>query len=73
MSNWQPIETAPKDGSKVDLWVIFENGGHRVTDAYWTGNDRRGWMLGSDGYTQHQYTTRPVVTHWMPIPEAPKT
>ena len=39
-TSWQPIETAPKDGSEVDLWVVtFLDGvaliGGRVTDAWW--------------------------------------
>jgi hypothetical protein len=29
---WQPIETAPKDGTVVDLWV---RGRGRVTDCVW--------------------------------------
>lgn len=44
---WQPIETAPKDGKKLDLWVhgkyprpedgeVFE----RIVDCFWAGT---GW------------------------------
>jgi len=33
MSQWQPIETAPKDGRRV---LIYTSGGHpRVTVGFW--------------------------------------
>lgn len=34
---WQPIETAPKDGTVVDLWIAGDFGEHgeRRADAYW--------------------------------------
>ena len=69
MSQWLPISTAPKDGTKVDLWVIFNGTGpHRVTDAHW--NDKLSdWQLGQ--YNASDYMTHPVITHWMPIPDAP--
>ena len=36
---WQSIETAPKDGTKIDLWMVDEKGAAwRVTDAYWVEN-----------------------------------
>jgi hypothetical protein len=44
--NWQPIETAPRDGTGVDLWVrpftlgeagkVVAGDGRRVTNARWS-------------------------------------
>jgi hypothetical protein len=66
---WQPIETAPKDGTKVDLWVIFKEAGpRRFPDAHW--NDKLGgWQLGE--YNALDYMTPPTITHWMKVPPPP--
>lgn len=32
---WQPIESAPKDGTVVDLWLGNDEDPHRRTDCYW--------------------------------------
>lgn len=33
---WQPIETAPKDGTTIDLWMVDEGGqSFREAGAYW--------------------------------------
>jgi hypothetical protein len=67
MSEWQPIETAPKDGTYIVLrlfhrlegaaigrWFDFGQVIHGVT-GYWTAN-----------------ATQVEPTHWMPLPEPPK-
>jgi len=44
-NDWQPIETAPKDGSLVDLWcmppadVDFESKGIRLPSSIWYDAD----------------------------------
>lgn len=54
MSEWQPIETAPRDGAEVLTW----NGTSRRIAAY-AWDDR--WQ--SEGLPSF------VPTHWMPLPE----
>ena len=55
---WQPIETAPKDGSLVDMW---HKNGFRVVETWWT--DDKCWACVMDDSD---------FTHWMPLPEPPK-
>lgn len=46
---WQPIETAPKDGTVVDLWMVSDDRpeGYREADAYWVEDA---------GYDECRYT-----------------
>ena len=80
MSEWKPIETAPKTGE----WVLLRGGN---PDSYdWGGNDyppfvvahwrewdqnRKGWYYGDleSGFMGNYEDP----THWMPIPEALKS
>jgi len=65
---WQPIETAPHDGTRV---LVFAEG--KMTCAYFdlpcafAGT----WELSvpSDGYVD---SNEVFPTHWMPLPDAPK-
>ncbi len=42
MSEWQPIETAPRDGTKVDLKM---SSGRVAENVFWAdGNDVYGWV-----------------------------
>jgi hypothetical protein len=77
MSEWQPIETAPKDGTVIDVWLGDASASDR--QFYCTGETRRapGWAWVVDKW-------RPVLaegrvlstfvqpTHWMPLPAPPK-
>ena len=78
---WQPIETAPKDGTLIDLWLPKSR--TRTTRCYWgrpqhacgenegycdACPDHDGWVDGEDfvlGYTSEK------PSHWMPMPAAP--
>ena len=63
---WLPIETAPKDGTVIDLW----NNGDRYADAKWLRGE---WCyLGLDGFDVMNWV--PLggrTTHWMPLPATP--
>ena len=74
---WQPIETAPKDGTEIDLWFPDASCGYRIPDARWD-ICRSGSTKG--GYAWHDWSHRfgwqPIsgqisdATHWM-LPEPP--
>lgn len=63
---WQPIETAPKDGTYVLLFGEHSRAcreRNRQLTARWDGRD---WESADDGYGIY---LKP--THWMPLPTAP--
>lgn len=70
-NEWRPIETAPKDGTEVDLWIASGNGDFRFTgcvfyDHHWRksgGYETIAWHFGDDSLEP---------TYWMPIPEPPE-
>lgn len=73
MSDWQAIETAPKDGTRVDLWAKcwrpFDDqfSTARFPACYWTKGDsmtnhNAHWMRLDSGW---------YPTHWMPEPAPP--
>ena len=71
MSEWQPIETAPRDGSRFDAWLPSRGGG-RVTNVYWS--DIQEWWCVDGAYGPEEPTPLPIVpviSHWMPVPEPP--
>lgn len=66
---WQPIETAPKDGTLV---LICERGGRRQV-AKWCEGDWGAppcWWVQLTGRGPESYPTLDV-THWMPLPPPP--
>ena len=65
MSGWQPIETAPKDGTVVIVWPPTWNA---VTScAYWVAAECWWARLDLDGSI-----VRPSeITHWRPVLTGP--
>lgn len=63
---WRPIETAPKDGTEIDLW----HEGDRIADAYWKGG--RWWAPNFDYDGCDGVIGGPPPTHWMPLPAPPE-
>jgi hypothetical protein len=69
--SWQPIETAPKDGTEIDLW--YPDLG-RQPAAHWdTTGLGFGWCWPNWNEGRLETVIRPNIapTHWMPIPEPP--
>jgi hypothetical protein len=66
MSDWQPIETAPKDGTYM---LLMSRSG--VVIGLWDAHEDRefgtvpAWRDDGEGYELHP-------THWMPLPDPPK-
>lgn len=70
MSDWQPIETAPRDGSALILGGMKY--GPRVAEGQWgpTTFDRKAKSYKQGWTTSPGHEVEP--THWMPLPEGPK-
>ena len=68
--DWQPIETAPKDGTVIDLWIHYpeHDRNARAADVRWNA-DVGEWQHGN--FHLGQYMHRPTPTHWMPLPPPP--
>ena len=73
---WQPIETAPKDGTQVlacdisypeDISIVSYFGRQGYT---WVGMCDGVPAIESQGDTFTDYHN-PFVTHWWPLPETP--
>lgn len=72
---WQPIATAPKDGTNVLLWCHdyrkIEIGSFRV-DGGFSDNEEPLWLDNSYDDFSCGYASVPLEpTHWMPLPAAP--
>ena len=61
---WQPIETAPKDGTWVLGWAQSDSAPYLIS---W-GRNHNGDLLWR---TQSFSFVGGYITHWMPLPAAP--
>ena len=75
MSEWQDISTAPKDGTRVDLFGSRNGVPRRFPNAKWapiaawgTGEPTENFRWMFDDYDVYGDF---AFTHWMPIPKPP--
>lgn len=72
---WQPIKTAPKDGTWIDVWAIAKNGtgGGRLDCISWLKGAWRWPNVHSDSRSVgHDTAEHWTVTHWQPRPKGPR-
>lgn len=86
-NGWLPIETAPKDGTLIDVWCPWdgnERGGIRLTDVSWHAADEwtphTGWSRITDDGDMDMVEIPPTCrfglppwnpSHWQPLPNPP--
>ena len=72
MSKWQPIETAPKDGTRfLAFFALEENDEYyaQIVIIRWSYYKR--WELAEySGELDYEFDSQP--TYWMPLPNPPK-
>lgn len=66
MAEWQPIETAPKDGTSILVWPYWSD--EKPAQVQWRDMKRTPgrWEISTSYFC---YGANP--THWMPLPEPP--
>lgn len=71
-AGWRPIDSAPRDGTKVDLWCRapgISAGPGRVPDCWYSVG--KWWCYDDYGDDQCRSEVHNA-THFMPLPEPPK-
>lgn len=81
---WRPIETAPRDGTAIDVWrpeggrdTVFWGFPHhecgemgRLCDSDWHSIKKPGWVCNTFG--EFIGGKHAPFTHWRPLPEPPR-
>jgi hypothetical protein len=69
---WQPIETAPRDGTRILAYQIFsETKPVLVVHRHDPGGAERNPRHNYDTWVSDWNTPVGEITHWMPLPEPP--
>ena len=63
--NWRPIETAPKDGTPILVWVRKHQ---EVLIVFYEERGKFCWRE----YPEGDRWNKNLVTHWQPLPEPPE-
>jgi hypothetical protein len=64
---WQPIDSAPKDGTRIHVWW------GRCVETFWVRRDDPNPKWSFEGWQPPQMiATKGQPTHWRPLPAPPK-
>ena len=66
MSDWQPIETAPRDGTMI---LCYHPKYGMILPGVWDGGDQNAFELKDE---RLEYVKDFYPTHWMPLPPLPE-
>lgn len=66
MSDWQPIDTAPKDGTRILVWPYWSDGIPAAVQWRTMKRVPGRWEV---GFGHYAINANP--THWMQLPEPP--
>ena len=70
---WQPIETAPKDGTKIIVWTVHDE--VEVSEWFRTTGDEyveaEGGLYRKENKLYYEGWNGNKPTHWMPLPPPP--
>jgi hypothetical protein len=70
MNDWHPIETAPKDGTRILAYGICGLESHLSIATVKFDDSRKEWVCDPNEASEHE--PEPCrLTHWMPLPEEP--
>ena len=71
ISGWHPIETAPKDGTVIDLWFV---NGFRIPNCQWNlvSNSWAYYSLNGQWTALDVDGAETELTHWRPVPGGPE-
>jgi hypothetical protein len=65
---WQPIETAPRDGARI----LLVRGDYIWLDDWWKGDGANSNWSSLVAWKQATGKTPDPPTHWMPLPAPPE-
>ncbi len=66
---WQSMETAPKDGTVILLWIEQPNQEPMVSSGWWGGIEYPHWC--SHAAEGSAFSDQRL--HWMPLPAGPNS
>ena len=70
-TNWQPIETAPKDGRLI-LVANIDGAKQNPSVVYYENGSLSFDITPHFRASTHEVITVSAFTHWMPLPDPPK-